>query len=1053
MRRALAVVAAAATLTAAAAVGSAPAGAAAVRREGRALTATALAPSGRVVGSKVPSSGLARSDLDLLARTDTTPVPVLLKLDQDPIASYEGGLPGLAATSPAATGHPLTAADATSSPYARRVAVREAEVVEALRAAVPEVAVTGSLRLVYGGLVATVPAARARDVLAVPGVVAVQSDAARVPAPSDAVPADDDAPASAGAGTVVAVLGAGLDARDLGPTPDVGAPRPDLPCEPGADGAGDQSACTGAVAGRREQRDRAPAPTDPAAEARATGATSAVAAAVRRVAPAAWLVDDRVCRGGGCAPSDVLAGLEGAVRDGADVAATEMPAGADLRTDPWALAALDAVAAGTVVVDGGGGRAPWVIPAPGGAGTGRTAGAAAGVVATEPTWSPTRVRAALAAHDGPGLDPAAARAPGLTMDEDLASLRSRAAEPADRVHLDLPVVEATLDQGHLATVRTVANVGDGPATYDVATSAPEGATITVRPTHFTLGPGATKDLDVTIAAGGADRTVVGEVRLEADGRPSVHLPVRVTTGAPQVQVTTGCEDPGVAVGTRTTCTATATNVGSGPATVAGTTTVGPGLRVDAAGSPATAAGPRTATLAPTTLEGRQPTPPLLEPLGFAGYVPLDDLGVDPVPIGDQEALQVDLDRGVTFGGASHDRLGVAADGYVVVGGIDDPADLTCCPPGTGPDPSPPDAVIAPFWTDLTGAGTPGILLASVTDGHRSWVVVEWRVAVAGSGSRRTFQLWLGQDAEQDVALTYPVDDLPSGRGLVAPLAVGAEGPDGLTGTLRVDEAPTARAGTPSADLLVASPTPTPGGSVSWSVEVAGWAGGPDAVRTEVAAAGGAPVTAADDLGVTGPAPGEVEAFVDRVADALVGEAASGARRAGWSDLLRSGTLTRRGLARLLAEDPAWLGRLVDQAYLRVTGAPPDPAGRAFWVEALGHGASLTHLEAALVGSDGFYAAVDGDPAAFVDDVFTRLLGRVPDGSGRDYWVGALGSGLSRAALGLEVARLDEVGARRVTDLSRLVLDRDPSPEEAAAWGRTLREGTIVDLTTAVASGA
>src|SRR5712691_9682224 len=71
------------------------------------FTATSLAPDSTFVGSKAPTSNIARTDPTLLGRTDSTPINVLIKYDYDATASYEGGVAGLAATSPAVTGKKL----------------------------------------------------------------------------------------------------------------------------------------------------------------------------------------------------------------------------------------------------------------------------------------------------------------------------------------------------------------------------------------------------------------------------------------------------------------------------------------------------------------------------------------------------------------------------------------------------------------------------------------------------------------------------------------------------------------------------------------------------------------------------------------------------------------------------------------------------------------------------------------------------------------------------------------------------------------------------------
>lgn len=181
---------------------------------------------------------MAQSDPDLLARTDGERVPVVVKLDYDSIATYEGGTAGLPATSPGATGRALTDRDATASAYARDLVRREAEITDAILDAVPEVTVGRRLRVVYGGVALTLPAGRAADLLEVPGVVAVQPDALNQPL-TDASPGFIGAPAvwealggdaTAGAGVLFGSLDSGLwpEHPSFAADPDL----PDAPTRP-----------------------------------------------------------------------------------------------------------------------------------------------------------------------------------------------------------------------------------------------------------------------------------------------------------------------------------------------------------------------------------------------------------------------------------------------------------------------------------------------------------------------------------------------------------------------------------------------------------------------------------------------------------------------------------------------------------------------------------------------------------------------------------------------------------------------------------------------------
>jgi hypothetical protein len=103
----------------------------------------------------------------------------------------------------------------------------------------------------------------------------------------------------------------------------------------------------------------------------------------------------------------------------------------------------------------------------------------------------------------------------------------------------------------------------------------------------------------------------------------------------------------------------------------------------------------------------------------------------------------------------------------------------------------------------------------------TWLVVEYRVNVFGTTSSRVFQAWIGVNGVQDITYAYPgpLAD-PNGQDFL----VGAEnqlGQGDMAATL------------PTADLRVTSSAPTPGASVSYTVNVRGLETGTGIVTTEM----------------------------------------------------------------------------------------------------------------------------------------------------------------------------------------------------------------------------
>ncbi|HEX7277313.1 MAG TPA: hypothetical protein VF244_08060 [Acidimicrobiales bacterium] len=131
---------------------------------------------------------------------------------------------------------------------------------------------------------------------------------------------------------------------------------------------------------------------------------------------------------------------------------------------------------------------------------------------------------------------------------------------------------------------------------------------------------------------------------------------------------------------------------------------------------------------------------------------MDSFGVTPVPIGDENIVNFNVPP-IVYAGSTYTRIGVDANGYLVMGGGTG-ADNNCCNLPNGPSPASPNNILAPLWTDLDGTGAPGVFAAAITNGVNQYVVVEWRVNVFGTTSLRTFQVWMGTNGVEDITFAY-----------------------------------------------------------------------------------------------------------------------------------------------------------------------------------------------------------------------------------------------------------------------------------------------------------
>lgn len=357
------------------------------------FTAEPLTPTGRMDVAKASTSRLVQTDPALLGRTDTTPVPVLIKLDHDPVATYAGEVRGLAATSPAVTGHDLSGGGAERR-YESYLARREASFVGDLARTVPGATVGQRLRTVYGGVAAVVPANRVADVLEIDGVVAVQEDELLEPL-------TDSSPAFLGAATLYPQLGGNADAGrgvmigvlDTGAWPEHPSfadqgnldppPGPARACEFGDNPLtpeDDPFVCNNKLVGGAAfldgysavvgdepfagtARDGDGHGTHTASTAAGDALDSAPVFGVDRgplngIAPGAWVSVYRVCGPQGCFSSDSAAAVAQAILDGVDVVNFSISGGTDPFTDPVERVFLDAAQAGVFVAASAGNEGP-----------------------------------------------------------------------------------------------------------------------------------------------------------------------------------------------------------------------------------------------------------------------------------------------------------------------------------------------------------------------------------------------------------------------------------------------------------------------------------------------------------------------------------------------------------------------------------------------------------------------------------------------------------------------------------------------------------------------
>jgi hypothetical protein len=449
------------------------------------------------------------------------------------------------------------------------------------------------------------------------------------------------------------------------------------------------------------------------------------------------------------------------------------------------------------------------------------------VKAAHPDWTPAEIKSALMTSSAQdvveedGTTPATpfddgagsiradrALSPTLVFDENTADYAASAVDPLHRVDLNTPSIDATTMTGTETIERTATNVSGRDLQMRVATTAPDGATITVSdkapkppkpgkpappppPDRLHVKKDGTTSFWVTIGAPTLpDGQYFGQITLTPDGAGlnAVTIPIAfvrqqgVVTLAHTCSPTTFQARRGAAH-----CSAIATNLGTAPANATLTVTNldrGRGLAFKNVSAPAQAIkhddGVQwSGTLSPSPAATVDAITPGGSPAG--GYLPLAFFGFPAVPgVGDETISNFGTPT-FFYGGEPYTSIGVVSDGYVVLGGGTD-ADVQSRPQ-IFPDPKRPNDVIAPWWTDLDPSAGGAIRVGTLSDGVDTWIVVDWDgVKNFGDSGTHSFEVWLRTgstpDSEQ-VTMAYgdnsPGGDPASGSNW------GAENRDGTSG--------------------------------------------------------------------------------------------------------------------------------------------------------------------------------------------------------------------------------------------------------------------------------
>jgi subtilisin family serine protease len=325
---------------------------------------------------------------------------LLIKINAPSLLSYDGSIPGLAATSPAVTGQPLDLNSPAARAYLAYLNSQIDASIASLRALVPDASVIYRYDLILGGFAVRVPVASLDQLARVANLRAVLPDEIHqlntygTPEFIGATSAwaQTGNGTSAGEGVVVGILDSGIwpehpSFADPDPLGRPFAPPPaswtSNVCDFGKDGGPSDPAfdCNNKLIGAqrfmdayeffrglmpyefRSARDDDGHGTHTAGTAAGNAGVSAEVGildfgSMAGIAPRAHVAAYKVCGEVGCYSTDSAAAIQQAILDGVDVLNFSISGGTNPYSDVVALAFLDAYNAGVFVAASGGNSGP-----------------------------------------------------------------------------------------------------------------------------------------------------------------------------------------------------------------------------------------------------------------------------------------------------------------------------------------------------------------------------------------------------------------------------------------------------------------------------------------------------------------------------------------------------------------------------------------------------------------------------------------------------------------------------------------------------------------------
>jgi hypothetical protein len=133
--------------------------------------------------------------------------------------------------------------------------------------------------------------------------------------------------------------------------------------------------------------------------------------------------------------------------------------------------------------------------------------------------------------------------------------------------------------------------------------------------------------------------------------------------------------------------------------------------------------------------------PGISPAG--SYLALSSLGVVAVAGVTDDSVTDFTTPAFEIGGVTYTKIGMASNGYAIVGGSTQAADNTLVNQNF-PSATAPNNVLAPFWTDLNPPSGGALYIGVLAEGSDQWIVLDWNaVSEFSTVNQNSFEISRG----------------------------------------------------------------------------------------------------------------------------------------------------------------------------------------------------------------------------------------------------------------------------------------------------------------------